>query len=124
MQKYIFSPQLRIKTGAQYKNVFSRGRRFKTSCCTIFYTPNELGYSRLGVVAAKKHIKLAVKRNIFKRVARESFRLQQPELHIPSLDIVVFAITSSAVILKSELRKCLDQSWLKFIERHNRQVSL
>ncbi len=36
---------------------------------------NRLGYPRLGMVIAKKSVKLAVRRNYIKRRLRESFRL-------------------------------------------------
>lgn len=44
-------------------------------------------WARLGIVVAKKNVKLAVARNRLKRIVRESFRLQQQSLH--GLDIVV-----------------------------------
>lgn len=43
--------------------------------------------ARLGIVVAKKNIKLAVDRNRLKRLVRESFRKQQ--LGLLGLDIVV-----------------------------------
>ena len=43
--------------------------------------------ARLGVVVAKRNVKLAVARNRLKRTVRESFRLQQSCL--TGLDIVV-----------------------------------
>lgn len=42
---------------------------------------------RLGIVVAKRNVKLAVKRNKLKRMIRESFRLQQQLLM--GLDVVV-----------------------------------
>jgi len=50
---------------------------------------NTLGHSRLGLVVSKKNVKLAVDRNRFKRLVRESVRLRQDQL--PSVDIVVLA---------------------------------
>ena len=50
---------------------------------------NTLGHSRLGLVVSKKNVKLAVDRNRFKRLVRESVRLRQDQL--PGVDIVVLA---------------------------------
>lgn len=50
---------------------------------------NTLGHSRLGLVVSKKNVKLAVDRNRFKRLVRESVRLRQDQL--PAVDIVVLA---------------------------------
>ncbi|MCL7930812.1 ribonuclease P protein component [Halomonas llamarensis] len=50
---------------------------------------NTLGHPRLGLVVSKKNVKLAVQRNRFKRLVRESIRLRQHQL--PAVDIVVLA---------------------------------
>lgn len=50
---------------------------------------NTLGHPRLGLVVSKKNVKLAVDRNRFKRLVRESVRLRQDQL--PAVDIVVLA---------------------------------
>lgn len=49
---------------------------------------NTLGHPRLGLVVSK-NVKLAVDRNRFKRLVRESVRLRQDQL--PAVDIVVLA---------------------------------
>lgn len=41
----------------------------------IYYKPNELNNSRLGLIVSKKTHKSAVKRNYMKRLLRELFRL-------------------------------------------------
>ncbi len=50
---------------------------------------NTVGHPRLGLVVSKKNVKLAVDRNRFKRLVRESVRLRQDQL--PAVDIVVLA---------------------------------
>ncbi len=44
-------------------------------------------WARLGIVVAKKNVRLAVARNRLKRIVRESFRQQQDSLQ--GLDVVV-----------------------------------
>jgi len=53
----------------------------------IFYRQNGLGFSRLGLVIAKRLLSRAVDRNRAKRVLRESFRLTQHGLN--GIDVVV-----------------------------------
>ena len=48
---------------------------------------SEQPQARLGIVVAKRNVKLAVDRNRLKRLVRESFRQQQE--HLGGLDIVV-----------------------------------
>jgi ribonuclease P protein component len=50
--------------------------------------PNGLASSRLGLVIAKKNVRLAVQRNRIKRIVRETFRLHRAQ---PAIDIVVLA---------------------------------
>lgn len=54
---------------------------------TVHYMPNQLGHARLGLIVGRKIAKRAVQRNYMKRVLRELFRQQQPEL--PGLDLLV-----------------------------------
>lgn len=53
----------------------------------MHYMPNTLGHARLGVVVGKKIARLAVRRNYMKRVLREMFRREQPQLQ--GVDILV-----------------------------------
>lgn len=47
---------------------------------------NGLDHPRLGLVVAKKNVRLAVERNRFKRLVRETFRAYQHQL--PPIDCV------------------------------------
>ena len=51
--------------------------------------PNGLEYPRLGLIMAKKHIRLASARNRLKRHIRETFRHQQQKLG--GIDVIVMA---------------------------------
>jgi ribonuclease P protein component len=59
-----------------------RGRWFMVAA-----RPNGLGHSRLGIIAARRAIPLAVARNRQKRLIREVFRATHARL--PGLDVVV-----------------------------------
>lgn len=45
--------------------------------------------AQIGIIVAKKHVKLAVQRNRIKRLLRESFRYKRES--IPKLEIVILA---------------------------------
>lgn len=51
--------------------------------------PNNLGYSRLGLIVAKKIARRAVVRNKVKRIIREAFRINQQDKGIKTMDWVV-----------------------------------
>ena len=67
---------------------------------SLFARANSLGYPRLGMVIAKRSIKLAVKRNSIKRRLRENFRLRIFKESIP-LDCVV-VVKNEAASLKAK----------------------
>lgn len=59
----------------------------RTPFFSVLAGVGEQPQARLGIVVAKKNVKLAVERNRIKRLVRETFRLQQQ--HLNGLDVVV-----------------------------------
>lgn len=68
--------------------------------------------SRLGIVVAKKKVRRAHERNRIKRLARESFRLHQPNFG-SDIDIVVMPKVGIEAITNAELYQQLDFAWQK-----------
>jgi ribonuclease P protein component len=76
---------------------------------------NDKTQHRLGLVIAKKNVRLAVHRNRVKRVAREVFRsLPDSEPHI---DVVLLARRGIGQLDNAELSSILLQQWQKLV-RH------
>jgi ribonuclease P protein component len=69
-----------------------------------------VGYPRLGLAIAKKHLKLASHRNRLKRIVRESFRHKQSDF--AGVDIVV--LSRPDVVKKDpiQIRSALERHWL------------
>jgi ribonuclease P protein component len=68
---------------------------------------------RLGLVIAKKNVRLAVQRNRVKRLAREFFRvLPNSE---PSMDVVLLARQGLGQLDNAELSSILQQQWQKLV---------
>lgn len=84
-----FGKSSRLLNAGDYKAVFDAAQ-FKASNQHVLFLarPNGMQHSRLGLVIAKKNVRLAVQRNRIKRLLRESFRAQQGS---PGIDIVVLA---------------------------------
>ena len=68
--------QSRLLKRAEFRRVYDEGERRSNSTCVVFYRPNGLGHSRLGITAPVR-LGRAVLRNRLKRRLREVFRLNQ-----------------------------------------------
>lgn len=100
----------RLIHAADFQNVFQTGTRYSNRLFTFFVKPSEHAYSRLGIAVAKKTVKLAVTRNLVKRIMRESFRAHQQVLD--GTDIVI-VFHNRQQWDKVSLRCELDKQWLK-----------
>lgn len=112
MPLYSFGTELRLRCAADFKGVFD-GALLKVHqphflfLATLAKQPN----SRLGLVVAKKKVRRAHERNRIKRLARESFRLNQHDIDM--LDIVVMPKVGIESISNAELHQQLQMAWLK-----------
>lgn len=106
-----FARTSRLTTDAQFRHVFLTASKIKSELCAIFFCNNNLGHPRLGVVVPKKSIKMANRRNCFKRIVRESFRLKQHQLG--SFDIIVLSYRNTTNVFKEKLCQQLESYWAK-----------
>ena len=85
---------------------------FKVSSAAFLLLAQHAGSSRsrIGVIVAKKHVKLATRRNRLKRLVREQFRLN---LFHPSLDLVVLARSAADSMDNAQVTNDLEQLWAK-----------
>jgi len=110
-----FPDLYRLRTPADFKNVFANPVKSTDKYFTVLAISNLLPHPRLGLAIAKKNIKKAVARNRIKRAARESFRLQRQQ--IVNIDIVVLARGDAASADLPMLKKSLERHWLKLVDR-------
>ena len=80
----------------------------------LLVRPNGLDHPRLGLVIAKKRVRLSVERNRLKRTVRESFRSQQAQL--PPVDVIFMSRNDLGSLTSAELAVALAKSW-KRLER-------
>lgn len=106
-----FSRSARLLTGVDYKRVFDNAAvKVSNAHALILARPTEAATSRVGIVVAKKHIRLAVRRNRFKRLVREYFRTHPLNTHC---DMVVLARGQADRIDNSALIASMDSLWKK-----------
>jgi len=78
--------------------------------------PNSAECPRIGLVFARKKVRLAVERNRLKRLVRESFRLHQHGL--PAVDVVFIARQGIDDLDNAAFLSALDKAWHLLVRRY------
>ena len=92
-----------------------RGTKIADAFFTLSVLANGENYPRLGLSIATRTFGSAVARNRIKRLARESFRLNQHSL--PPVDVTVSAREAARQANSSDLRASLDKHWKSITQR-------
>ena len=118
---FCFDKSLRLLNAGDYQAVFDHSR-LKVSTAELLFLANNNGldHPRLGLVIAKKNVRLAVQRNRVKRIIRESFRLQRSRL--PGIDVIVLARRGVDQLDNAELHRCCKQLWRQLEKRAVKQL--
>jgi ribonuclease P protein component len=115
IRKLTFEPRQRLHQPAEFRDVKRRGRKFADAYFTLSVLANHETFPRLGLSIATRTFGTAVARNRIKRLARESFRLNQHSL--PPVDVTIFAKDAARLAKSLELRASLDQHWKSITQR-------
>lgn len=78
-KQFGFPKAVRILKKSDFNKTFEFGKKGVSNALVVFARPNGLTFSRLGLAVSKKNGN-AVKRNRIRRMIREAFRLQRPDL--------------------------------------------
>lgn len=123
MSEYAFPKSLRLLGSSDFQAVFDKSPfRASHQHLLILARPNSLDVPRLGLVIAKKHIRLAVERNRVKRLIRESFRHQQQ--YLTGLDVIVLARKGMDELPNIKLAEQLNQQWQRVIRKAQQQTQV
>ena len=111
-----FDRRRRLLSAGDYRSVFE-GSQFKAGQNEVLLLArgNTLDRHRLGLAIAKKHLPLAVQRNLLKRLARERFR-SFPAFE-PALDIVVLSRPGARDAGRDALREALERQFARLQRR-------
>jgi ribonuclease P protein component len=114
--KQAFGKPLRLLSSSDFQSVFDGATaRISHQHFLILARANHLDRPRLGLVIAKKHIRLAVARNRIKRLIRESFRHQQQPLS--GIDVIVLARKGMDELANPVVTKQLNQQWQRVLRK-------
>ncbi|MBK7354023.1 MAG: ribonuclease P protein component [Nitrosomonas sp.] len=77
---FSFPKKFRLHRAKEFQSVIQFKRSVSCQLLQLYLKPNKGGFPRLGLVVARKVAQNAVKRNKFKRVLKEVFRLHRHKL--------------------------------------------
>ena len=114
-KRLTFEPSKRLHQPAEFRKVRQRGSRLTDAYFSVSVLANNESHARLGLAIATRTFGTAVARNRVKRLARESFRLNQHDL--PPVDVTVSARDAARVAPLADLRTSLEKHWKKITQR-------
>jgi ribonuclease P protein component len=94
---------LRLRTARDFRRVYQRGRRVTGPTLIVVGLGVRGALLRVGLSVAKEHGP-AVRRNKIKRLLREAFRLERPDLPV-GFDIVLIPRPSEGKLVLGDLRR-------------------
>jgi len=103
------TPAQRLKHKREFDVVYKQARRSADSFFTVLARTNTGNLARLGLSMPARVVGNAVRRNLVKRLVRESFRLHQHGL--PAADIVVNARSGVRTGDNSAILRSLERHW-------------
>ena len=107
-------PFNKLRSGEQFRAVYSQGQRFHSPYFSAFVLPVETGEVRLGITVTRK-VGKAVVRNRCKRRLREIFRKQQPSSFTgQGFDLVLNAKTELATAPFNLVEESFQQTLRRF----------
>lgn len=112
--EYRFLSDWRVRTTVAFQHVYSKRKRLSGRYYLLYYLDNDIGHSRLGVVASKRSVKKAVIRNRVRRIVKEAFRKQKNKL--PSFDLIFIAKVCVSEASNRELYKCINRLLEQLVE--------
>ncbi len=122
MVNYPFDTSLRLLDASAYKAVFDDAQiKVSNQHLLMLARQNSFTHPRLGLVIAKKNVRLATQRNRVKRIIRESFRLRQHQL--APVDVIVLARRGLQQFSHAELHQMFDQLWRQLQKKAVRKIN-
>lgn len=107
--KFPYSRKQRLTTPTEYRKTLRSSKRVHHEGITLCVRKKKMGLPRLGLIIAKREIPKAVKRNLLKRLIRESFRLNQRLMG--EYDLVIMVKRKCLTKTKKEITTSLERLW-------------
>lgn len=112
---YTFPAENRIRTQSQYQQVFTHKKRIFSPLFILYHVPSDRDAARLGVIVSKRNVRFAVKRNLIKRLVRETFRTRMSA--VKGRDFVLIARHTAQAATRNEIHSCLKKLFTQYLGR-------
>jgi len=107
-----FPKSRRLLSSKEFEWVFADASiRASNQHLLILSRPSANTGPKLGLIIAKKHVRLAVERNRIKRIIRENFRQHQHQL--PAINAIVLARKGLDKLENKQIHDLLELLWQK-----------
>ena len=111
-----FPKSARLLSAHDYSQVFdSCSIRATSTAGSLLALPASDSRSRLGIIVAKKNVRLATDRNRIKRLVREYFRNHPLSV---SMSLVFMAKRGAGALSNADVTDDLDRLWQKLNHKH------
>ena len=111
-----FPKSARLLNAHDYSQVFNKcSIRAGSTAGTVLALPASDNRSRLGIIVAKKNVRLATDRNRIKRLVREYFRNHPLTA---SMSLVFMARRGAGALSNADVLGDLDRLWQKLSSKH------
>ena len=111
-----FPKSARLLNAHDYSQVFNNcSIRAGSTAGTVLALPASENRSRLGIIVAKKNVRLATDRNRIKRLVREYFRNHPLS---DSMSLVFIAKRGAGALSNADVLGDLDRLWRKLNHKH------
>jgi ribonuclease P protein component len=104
----------KIKKSSSIYSLYKTGSEWKCPYFNIYYYPNKLKSSRLGINISKVSGK-SIFRNKLKRAVREIFRTQKSKFE-PPFDVLIKICSKNDILKKKQIEEAL-HTWCRSIKK-------
>lgn len=110
--KFFFKKKHRLFEDNQFRFVFKKSYKVFNKQFLILSRENNVTYPRLGIRISSKFIKLSYKRNVIKRLIRESFRINIKKFFC--MDFIVIVKNNISEFKNVFLLESLKSLWIRY----------
>lgn len=112
-RRFFFKKKMRLSS-IDFMKLFKKSIKFENNQLIVLSCLNHLSFARLGIIVSKKVSKRAYKRNLIKRIIRESFRCVN--YNLVYMDFIIIVKYIVATLDKTSIHKIFQHLWMRYFK--------